>query len=205
MAAYRRFGSVDWGVPKVFRVLVVKPAPFSGFAHIGRETAEDGSADMMSVPRVTTISAAQKLLRPVRLMLKPEIGRQVLATGYLDGAWWPYSRDLAAEAPALAKALRVCLGGVERISYSLGAWEPAVRTLHANGALLRLGGYHFQHADTVDVQGRTHRITLLVVPPQATQAAGHQAMALASAAGGTEDPAQLLVASGARPTAYYHP
>ena len=31
--------------------------------------------------------------RPLRLRLSPSIGR-----GALDGAWWPFSRDLTAEA-----------------------------------------------------------------------------------------------------------
>lgn len=156
---------------------------------------------MMSVPRVVTISAAWELLRPLRLTLKPDICRGVSATGYVDGAWWPYSRDLDAEVPVLAKALQGLLGGVERISYNLGAWEPAVREFQVGGTLPRLGGYHHQHADTVDVLGRAHRITLLVVPPRATQATGHEALARASAADSTEDPTQLLVAASVRSAA----
>lgn len=39
---------------------------------------------------------------PVRLQLKPEGP----TTGFVDGAWWPRSRDLAAELPSLATALR---------------------------------------------------------------------------------------------------
>ncbi|GAA5156912.1 hypothetical protein GCM10023321_33910 [Pseudonocardia eucalypti] len=97
----------------------------------------------------------------------------------------------------LAKALRGMLGGAERISYNPVAWEPAVREFRVDGALLRLGGYRHQHADTVDVLGRVHRITLLVIPPGATQAAGHDALARASAANNAEDPTQLLVAASA--------
>lgn len=152
----------------------------------------------MSVPRVVTILAADRSPQQLRLMLKPEIGRRVSATGFVDGAWWPRSRDLAAEAPALAKALAACLGSLDGISYNLAAWGATIRKLRVDGAALRLAGYRSQHADTVDVLGRTHRITLLVVPPEATQKAGHQALVLASAAGITNDPTQLLLLSGVR-------
>jgi hypothetical protein len=171
---------------------------FRGSPHIGRCTAEDGSTDVMSVQRVMTIPAADRPPQQLRLMLKPEIGPRVSATGFVDGAWWPRSRDLAAEAPALAKALAACLGSVERISYNLAAWGPTIRQLRVDGAALRLAGYRSQHADTVDVLGRTHRITLLVVPPEATEAAGHQALVLTSAANTTDDPTQLLLLSGVR-------
>jgi uncharacterized protein DUF5994 len=179
-------------------VWVIKSAPFPGFAHFGRRTAEDGSAGMMSVPRVVT--ASERPPRPLRSMLKSGIGPSNSATGFVDGAWWPYSRDLAAEAPALAKSLRVCLGKVERISYNLGAWELATRKVRVGGSALRLAGYHSQHADTIDVLGRKHRITLLVVPPEAGQVAGRQAMELASTPANTNNPIQLLVQSGVRRT-----
>lgn len=140
-----------------------------------------------------------------RLMLKPGIGPRVSVTGQVDGAWWPGSRDLAAEAPALAKTLRGCLGNVERISYNLAAWGPTARGLTVEGATLRLAGYRTQHPDTVDVLGRSHRITLLVVPPEATEEAGQRAMARAADPGNTDSPAQLLDVShirraGPRPT-----
>ncbi|MFJ9549577.1 DUF5994 family protein, partial [Streptomyces erythrochromogenes] len=40
-------------------------------------------------------------LRPARLSLTPK----TTLAGLLDGAWWPYSRDLEIELPALAAAL----------------------------------------------------------------------------------------------------
>jgi hypothetical protein len=73
-------------------VLAVKLAPFPGFAHIGRCTAEDGSTDVMSVQRISTILTADRPPQQLRLMLKPEIGPRVSATGFVDGAWWPHSR-----------------------------------------------------------------------------------------------------------------
>jgi uncharacterized protein DUF5994 len=153
----------------------------------------------MSVPGVdTSLAADTPPPRPPRVMLKPQIGPKVSATGYVDGAWWPRSRDLAAQAPRLAQALGPCLGKITGISYNLTAWGPTIRKLRVDGAALRLAGYRFQDADTVDVLGRTHRITLLVVPPQATETAGDQAMVRASAAGNTDNPSQLLTDCGVR-------
>jgi hypothetical protein len=113
-------------------------------------------------------------------MLKPEIGPMVESAGHVDGAWWPRSRDLAAELPVLAEALAARLGRVERVSYNLTVWAATVRRIRVDGAPVRLAGYRLQDADTVDVLGQTHRITLLVVPPEATEIAGHQAIALAA-------------------------
>lgn len=152
----------------------------------------------MSVPRVDASLAADTPPRPARVMLKPEVGPRMLATGYVDGAWWPRSRDLAAQASELARALGPYLGKITGISYNLPAWGPTIRKLRVDGVALRLAGYRFQDADTVDVLGRTHRITLLVVPPQATETAGNQTMARASAAGNTDNPGQLLTDSGVR-------
>jgi hypothetical protein len=54
-----------------------------------------------------------------RLSLKPESA----TTGFVDGAWWPASRDLAAEVSSLIAALADRAGAVERISYNLDAWD----------------------------------------------------------------------------------
>lgn len=153
---------------------------------------------MMSAPRIVTILAPDRPPRPLRLMLKPEIGPTVASTGHVDGAWWPRSRDLAAEVRLLAKALAAWLGRVERVSYNLAVWGDTVRRIRVDGAPVRLAGYRSQDPDTVDVLGHTHRITLLVVPPEETEVAGQRAMMLAADPTDTDSPTQLLVASGVR-------
>lgn len=153
---------------------------------------------MKSALRVVTIFAPDRPPRPLRLVLKPEIGPMVASSGRVDGAWWPRSRDLAGELPVLAKALAAWLGRVERVSYNLAVWGDTVRRIRVDGAPVRLAGYRLQDADTVDVLGRTHRITLLVVPPEAAEVAGQQAMALAIDPANTDTPTQLLAVSGVR-------
>jgi hypothetical protein len=46
------------------------------------------------------------------LRLKPKAP----ATGYVDGGWWPRSRDLSAELAALVEVLVVRLGRIERVA-----------------------------------------------------------------------------------------
>jgi hypothetical protein len=150
---------------------------------------------MMSAPNSSTVQD------PIttRLALKPGVEARSSATGFVDGAWWPGSRDLADEIPALLAALPKALGRVERVSYNLATWGATVRILHIDGAAVHLAGYRAQNADTVDVLGRDHRVTLLVVPPEATEDAARAALATASAPGNTDSPADLLATSGARP------
>ena len=59
---------------------------------------------MTSDPHIRT--ATESMTEPsrphsLRLRLKPKAPR----TGYVDGGWWPRSRDLVAELPELAEIL----------------------------------------------------------------------------------------------------
>jgi hypothetical protein len=69
--------------------------------------------------------------------------------------------------PALFAALAARLGAIERLSYHLGDWQPSARRLERGATLVKLGGFRFQGANTVDVIGAgSRRVTLLVVPPE---------------------------------------
>jgi hypothetical protein len=72
-----------------------------------------------ALPVTGAVETHQKL----RLKLKPKAP----TIGSVDGAWWPRSRDLAAELPALLAVLAVRLGPIERVGYHLGDWAPTVR------------------------------------------------------------------------------
>jgi hypothetical protein len=111
-----------------------------------------------------------------RLRLKPDGP----ATGSVDGAWWPRSRDLAAELPGLFAALTDRLGRIEFVSYHLGDWAPAPRKLTAGGGSVRLGGYRFQRTGSVDVVANARRVTLAVIPPGAAEQPALAALAEAA-------------------------
>lgn len=141
---------------------------------------------MITPPAMT---AAEPRRQTLRLKLKPKAP----TTGHVDGAWWPRSRDLSAELPALLAVLAVRLGRVQRVSYNLTEWDAAPRRLTIDGRPVRLGGFHSQHAHTVDVIGLNGpRITLLVVPPETGQATAHQVLMRASRRGNIDDIDELL-------------
>jgi hypothetical protein len=136
----------------------------------------DGSTDMMSAP-APTIQDLASVRRPssrarpiedsrVRLRLKPKAP----TTGWVDGGWWPRSRDLAAELPGLLSVLAVRLGRIERVSYHLGEWGPTLHRISWGGGVVRLEGYRSQRANTVDVLALEQRVTLLVVAPEVVRA-----------------------------------
>jgi hypothetical protein len=125
----------------------------------------------------------------VRLRLKPASHG---ATGYVDGGWWPRSRDLAAELPPLFAALSARLGPIERVSYQLAGWDPGLRTLKINGDVTHLGGFRCQPPHTLDLLAARLRLTLLVVPADVTPEAGHRSLAAAVQANNIDSIADLL-------------
>lgn len=137
---------------------------------------------MTSIPQGPAAPEANPAEQPSRVHLKPATPTQG-DQGHVDGAWWPRSRDLAAELPALFAALATRLGVIERIAYHLGEWQPAVRRLATGATRVKLGGFHYQAANTIDVIGSgNRRITLLVVPPETSDATANK-IALAAADG----------------------
>lgn len=118
------------------------------------------------------------------------------ASGFVDGAWWPASRDLAAELPGLVAALEGRLDAVERVSFRLDDWDAVPRRLRVGDRVVRMGGFHSQPASTVLVTGEAYRtITLLVVPPETDADTARAILATASSAGNAEDIDTLLSAA----------
>ena len=125
----------------------------------------------------------------LRLEMKP-VGS---TTGFVDGAWWPYSTELADEIPALLEAITGRLGSIERVSYNIAGWASASRRVDAGGIRVRLDGFRTRPPDTIDVSGvNDHRVTLLVIPPTTDQAAAQDIMRRASTDGNTDSTDTLL-------------
>jgi hypothetical protein len=150
---------------------------------------------MTSGPHVHASPGSER--QPLRLRLKPK-GPQ---TGYVDGGWWPRSRELAAELPALAEVLAVRLGPVYRVAYAMESWPDTPRRIEVDGHPVRLEGFHSQDSSIVHVSGLDgRRVTLLLVPPDAAEAAGHEAMMTAGKRDNADSPAQILAAAGVKAT-----
>ncbi|MBE1494075.1 hypothetical protein H4696_001175 [Amycolatopsis lexingtonensis] len=132
--------------------------------------------------------------RTSRLSVKPAGS----PAGFVDGAWWPRTPDLAAELPDLLAALAGRLGDAERVTYNLTAWEPPGRRLTIGGRLVRLEGFRSQHPATLTVigPGGRRRLTLLTVPPGTEAGIAGQVLRTASEPGNVETPEALLGADG---------
>jgi Family of unknown function (DUF5994) len=128
-----------------------------------------------------------------RLTLKPPAP----VTGSVDGGWWPRTRDLAAEAPALLAALDERLANVEGVTYNLDDWGPTPRRIEVGRARIRLAGDRSQHPDTIDVHGRGRRVTLLVVAPETTEPVASAALRAAAHPANADRVEALLLAHSA--------
>jgi hypothetical protein len=127
-----------------------------------------------------------------RLRLKPKATR----SGYVDGAWWPRSDDLAAELPDLLAVLSVRLGRIDRVMYNLNEWAKAPAKLATGGRRVRLDGYQRQPINTLEVLGlNRNRIGLLVVPPNADPDGAHATLMAAAAPSNDSTVDSLLMGS----------
>src|SRR5688500_16191247 len=74
-------------------------------------------------PRVTRLvpDALHQAVKPGTAVVRLETTDD--RRGVLDGAWWPRSRDIAAELPVLIAALTEYLGPVTRVGLDSSAWE----------------------------------------------------------------------------------
>lgn len=129
---------------------------------------------------------------PLRLRLKPEAP----VTGFVDGAWWPRTHDLAAELVALAEVLAIRLGRIERVAYALSTWDTPPRRLVIDGFPVRIEGFTHQDKNIIHVTGTAHgRLSLLVIPPETTGTAARDALTTAAHRGNTDRPAEILAAT----------
>ena len=157
------------------------------------------TSPMPQLARMVPAASARPAVRTptgLRLRLKPKAP----PTGYVDGGWWPRSRDLAVELPALAYVLAVRLGRVTRVAFALEAWDTAPRQITVDGHTVRLEGFHSQDQYVVHLSGSDgQRLSLLVIPPEAEIADAHDAMIMAARRGNADRPVELLAAGGIVP------
>ncbi len=154
------------------------------------------SVPHMSVAARFALSTDEHAQHSPRLRLKPKAP----TTGYVDGAWWPASRDLTAELPSLLAVLAVRLAGIERVTFDLATWPPTGRRLAFDGGDVRLEGFRSQHSGTVTVIGAwgRHQVTLLVVPPE-TDPDLAQHILMAAAHRSNKDSAETLLSGSGTP------
>ncbi|KOX37850.1 MULTISPECIES: DUF5994 family protein [unclassified Streptomyces] len=118
---------------------------------------------------------------PARLTLTPG----TTPIGLLDGAWWPRSRDLAAELPSLVGALESRFGRITRVTVNPTRWPVVPHKVPATGHTVHVGWFTEQDPDKMILLSyAVGRCDLLVVPPGTEPDAAARLMDAAAAPGG---------------------
>ncbi|MFG2524879.1 DUF5994 family protein [Streptomyces sp. NPDC048527] len=115
--------------------------------------------------------------------------------GVLDGAWWPRSRDVMTELPALIQALTTHLGPITRVGLDTAAWEEVPTRVVVDDLVVHLDSFPVGDDTVLITRGDNDHFALLVVPPDTTPDAARDAMARAVDAGNVTQAADILVAT----------
>ena len=112
----------------------------------------------------------------------------------VGGAWWPWSRNLAAQAPQLLTAVgSACGSRVVHVVYDRGSWGPVPHRLPVGDRYVKCGW--FDLADPHQVSLRLYdgrRLVLLVVPPDTGRRTALRAMHQAADPHNRLSPGQIL-------------
>lgn len=115
----------------------------------------------------------------------------------LDGAWWPRSRDLPGELPALVDALDQRFGRVSRVTVNNSMWPEVPRRVAVKGRTIHAGWFGAeQDPHTIYVlDDRGGRWSLLVVPPTCEDIVSARLMGEASRPGNRRAASDLVTAA----------
>ncbi|GAA3428728.1 hypothetical protein GCM10018953_59120 [Streptosporangium nondiastaticum] len=124
----------------------------------------------------------------------------------VDGTWWPYSRDAAAELPGLIAAVDRLLGRVTlRVGLHGDAWRCIPRRIPARGRQVHIGW--FRHTDPrliTLIFAAGEPVVLLVIPPDTAAAPAEATLRLTAQDLTAQDTAGLS-ANDARTGAHLPP
>ncbi len=112
---------------------------------------------------------------PLRLALSPDFSH-----GRLDGAWWPQSRDLGTELRDLAEHVPAGLGRVVRAVCSAPDWDRAPGQVELDGEVIQVGTFSQDGAHMVILSLAGRNLSLLLVPPDTSEAQAADVMRTAS-------------------------
>jgi hypothetical protein len=137
------------------------------------------------------------MLSASRLCLRPSLPGD---HGVLHGGWWPRSRDLAGELRRLladADSHLGQLGVIARVALNLTVWDRTLCRVASGDRIVPVGWLRAVDVHTIilTTTGRD-RLTLLIVPPEATAEQATIALAMAAIDGNSARPAAILAASG---------
>ncbi|MGX2998785.1 DUF5994 family protein [Streptomyces sp. JNUCC 64] len=136
--------------------------------------------------------AVHQAIAPGTTLLRLETTRS--RQGILDGAWWPRSRNVETELPALISVLTEHLGPITRVGLDASAWNGLPTRLVIDDRVVRLDSDPVGDDTVLVTRGDNDHFALLVVPPDTPADAARSAMARAVRAGNTSPAAEILVA-----------
>ncbi|MFF1477111.1 DUF5994 family protein [Streptomyces sp. NPDC058301] len=149
-------------------------------------------SDTPTPPRLLP-SAIHQAVKPGTALLRLETTRS--RAGVLDGAWWPRSRDIAGELPALVTALTEHVGPITRVGLDATAWRGIPTRLVIDGRVVHLDSFPVGDDTVLVTRGDNDHFSLLVVPPDTSADAARTAMARAVHADNITEAAQILIAT----------
>ncbi len=149
-----------------------------------------------SSPRVTRLlpDAVHQAVRPGTAVVRLETTHE--RQGVLDGAWWPRSRDIAAELPGLISALTEYLGPITRVGLDARAWEGLPTRMTIDDRVVHIDSFAAGDDTVLITRGEQDLFSLLVVPSHATPDAARAAMAEAVRAGSVMRAERILLDTG---------
>ncbi|NKI40918.1 DUF5994 family protein [Streptomyces physcomitrii] len=113
------------------------------------------------------------------------------------GAWWPRSRDLTRELPALAAALAERCGEIGGARVNPAHWPLIPHKVHVEGYTVQVGWFTDRrdpHKIVLDSETQG-TFELLVVPPETGEALAERLLSAAAVPGGLGTANRLLTAS----------
>ncbi|MFJ7902860.1 DUF5994 family protein [Streptomyces sp. NPDC096198] len=149
---------------------------------------------IMSATLYPTLPHPEPVAAPAaRLALKTD----GTSRGLLDGAWWPRSRDLLSELPALTDVLDPLWGRITRIAVNPEHWPVIPRKVPVSGHIVKVGWFtpEIDPHKLLLLSYGTGRWDLLVIPPRTGAEAAARLMAAASDHDGPPLTASALIAA----------
>ncbi|CAM5246802.1 DUF5994 family protein [Streptomyces avidinii] len=150
-------------------------------------------SDTPRTPPLLLPDAIHRAVKPGTALLRLETTRS--REGLLDGAWWPRTRDIETELPALISALTEYLGPITRVGVDASAWNVLPTRLVIDDRIVHLDSDPVGDDTVLITRGHNDHFALLVVPPDTTADAAREAMARAVRADNITRAAQILIAT----------
>jgi Family of unknown function (DUF5994) len=148
-------------------------------------------------PRRLLPDAVHRNVAPGVVLLRLETTRS--REGILDGAWWPRSRDIGVQLPGLVSSLTKHLGPIARVGLDADAWDDVPGRMIIDGRVVHIDWYPVGDDTVLITRGDQDHFVLLVVPPDTTPSAAHEAMSRAVQAGNITAAQQILIETATEP------